>query len=189
MFALLGFGAGRQLEDRRALAGRASGLLLVLVALMGGIVVGVRIVVRREHAVRSWGARFIERPAVSRARERYRRQIAFVLRRFDPAPAAGLQLTVGLAAVAVTGWAFGAVIEDVLAGNELVTFDGPVLAWFAGHKSRAVTHVMRGLSEGTEPTKLFVAAAILGLVIWWAHKRMSLVAVVAASCVGAIVLE
>ena len=67
---------------------------------------------------------------------RAQRQLSFVARRFRPGSALGLSLTVSLLVVGALGWAFGAVLQDVLSGTSLDAVDRPVLRFFVRHREQ-----------------------------------------------------
>jgi len=134
-FVLLGYIAGGSYHQVAAWAGRASAVLLGLVALVVGLVVAARAVVKREGAVRSWARSQIERPRIAGLRSRFERQLAYVGRRLRPNAAFGLSLTAGLAAVGVTGWAFGVIIESVISRQNLAGVDGRAYAFFLAHRA------------------------------------------------------
>ena len=85
-------------------------------------------------------------PRVRRAEERYREQIEFLVRRFQPEGAFGLSFTIGLAAVAISVWIFGSVLQDVLAHEEVALFDGPIVSFIATHRLGWVTEAMEGVT-------------------------------------------
>jgi undecaprenyl-diphosphatase len=79
---------------------------------------------------------------VARLRARYERQLAFLARRLRPGGALGLSLTLGLLAIAIAGWTFGAVAQAVLASEDLTQFDGFVQHFFSGHREPWLTTVL-----------------------------------------------
>ena len=125
-FVLLGYIAGGSYHRVAEWAGRASAVLFATVVLVFGVVMAARAVVRREGAVRRWARAQAERPAVARLLARFERQLAFLGRRLRPGAAFGLSLTGGLATVAVVGWAFGVVVDDVISRKDLAGVDGSV---------------------------------------------------------------
>src|SRR6266568_8770921 len=111
----LGFVAGEGWRKVEEIAKRASLVLLLIVVLVAGIVLAGRWIAQHPERVRAAIRRQLERPAVARLRARYERQLAFLARRLRPGGALGLSLTLGLLAIGLAGWAFGAVLQDVLA--------------------------------------------------------------------------
>src|SRR5207237_3739625 len=126
-FVLVGYAAGTSWRRVEHVAKRAS-LVLLLLALVGAaIALGARWLARHPDRVRALLSRQAERALPSWFRRRYRRQLAFVARRFRPGSALGLSLTVSLVVVGALGWAFGAVLRTVLSGQSLDTVDTPTL--------------------------------------------------------------
>src|SRR5437762_6261216 len=74
--------------------------------------------------------RFLHDVAQSRRllwfRSRHRAALAFLLRRLRPDGATGLFLTAGLVVLAASAIAFGGVLQDVIAKEELARFDSPI---------------------------------------------------------------
>ncbi len=169
-FVLLGCGAGGSYHQVADWAGRASTVLLVLVLLVVAIVVGARAVVRREGAVRTWAEAQAARPGVARVLRRFERQLAYVGRRLRPNAAFGLSLTAGLASLALVGWAFGILVEDVISRNDLAGLDGGVYNFFLDHRAPLLTSAARLVSDlgGTAPLSV-VTIGFAGLV--WSRTR------------------
>jgi membrane protein DedA with SNARE-associated domain/membrane-associated phospholipid phosphatase len=169
-FVLLGYLAGGSYRRVERAAGRASLLLLVLVVVLGAVVLTARWVARHPERLQAVADRQLRRPWVARLRARYRRQLSFLAGRLRPGGALGLSLTVSVLALAGAGWAFGAVLQDVLAGEEGALLDGPVQRFFVAHREAWLTPLMRGA------TNLGNAALLLGLLLlvgvtWWARTR------------------
>ena len=169
-FVLLGYLAGSSYQRVEQLAGRASLLLVAVLVVVGGVSLGARWVARHPDRVRALAERQLDRPWVARLRTRYQRQLAFLAERLRPGGALGLTLTVSVLALAAAGWAFGAVLQDVLAGDEGALLDGPVQRFFVAHREAWLTPLMRAA------TGLGNAAVLAGLVLlaglaWWARIR------------------
>lgn len=106
-------------------------------------------------------------PLARRLRLRYRRQFGGVERRLHPRLALVLSLTVQFGVLALSGWAFGAVLRFV-ARDGLVHIDGPITAYVAGHRVAWLTTAMRTASLlGSTPVLVPVA---LGAG-WWLRRR------------------
>jgi membrane protein DedA with SNARE-associated domain/membrane-associated phospholipid phosphatase len=169
-FVLLGYLAGGSWRRVEQIAGRASLLLLVLVVVVGAVVVAARWIARHPERLRAVVDRQLDRPWVARLRARYQRQLAFLAARLRPGGALGLSLTVTVLALVGAGWAFGAVLQDVLAGDEGALLDGPAHRFFLAHREAWLTPLLRGASN------LGNAAVLLGLLLlaglaWWARTR------------------
>ncbi len=186
-FVLLGYAAGRSWRAVDHALGRASVVVIVLVVAVAAIVLAARwvashrdeVAARRE-ALLGWGP-------VAALRRRLSPLGAFLQRRLDPHERFGLYVTIGLA-IAVGGlWAFGAVVQDVIAHDELALVDRPVTAWLVQHRDPQVTTAIELLSVIGRWWFVFggATAAVLALA---ATRRASLAMFVAMSVCGAGVL-
>ena len=142
-FVLVGYVAGEGWRKVEEIAKRASLVLLLIVVLVVGIVLLGRWIAQHPERTRAAVRRQLDRPAVARLRARYERQLAFLARRLRPGGALGLSLTLGLLAIGIAGWAFGAVAQAVLASEDLTQFDGFVQRFFSGHRESWLTTVLR----------------------------------------------
>jgi len=136
---LAGYLAGRSYQRVEQLAGRASLLLAAVLVLVGGVVLGARWVARHPDRVRALADRQLDRPWVARVRARYQRQLGFLAERLRPGGALGLTLTASVVALVGAGWAFGAVLQDVLAGDEGALLDQPMQRFFVAHREAWLT--------------------------------------------------
>jgi membrane-associated phospholipid phosphatase len=91
----------------------------------------------------------------------------------------------GLLLLAVAGWAFGAVTEDVLDQDDLARLDGPVLAWVAGHRAAWLTGVVRVVSGLGSNRVLVPLLALVGVAVGLRARRWALPAVLALVQLGA----
>jgi len=186
---LAGYLAGRSYQRVEQLAGRASLLLATVLVLVGGVVLGARWVARHPDRVRALAERQLDRPWVARLRARYQRQLGFLAERLRPGGALGLTLTANVVALVGAGWAFGAVLQDVLAGDEGALLDQPMQRFLVAHREAWLTPLMRGA------TNLGNAAVLAGLVVlaglaWWARTRSwRPLGLLAAAYLGAWILS
>jgi membrane-associated phospholipid phosphatase len=169
-FVLAGYLAGRSYQRVEQLAGRASLLLAAVLVLVGGVVLSARWVARHPEHVRALTERQLDRPWVARLRARYQRQLTFLAERLRPGRALGLTLTASVLALAGAGWAFGAVLQDVLAGDEGVLLDGPVQSFLVAHREAWLTPLMRAATDLGNAAVLGGLVLLAGLV-WWARTR------------------
>lgn len=188
-FVLLGYAAGTGWRRVEHVAKRASLILLLLLALVAMIVVAARWAAANQDRLRALVSRQLERPPVARIRRRYRAQLDFVSRRLRPEGVLGLSLTVSLLALAAVGWAFGAVVQDVVSGDDAARVDGPTMAFFARHREPWLTTVMKVLTTLGGSTLLVPVLALAGLT-WWARRRSwRPLALLAGAYLGAVVLS
>jgi membrane protein DedA with SNARE-associated domain/membrane-associated phospholipid phosphatase len=169
-FVFLGYLAGGSYRRVERLAGRASLLLLILVVVVGAVVLAARWVARHPDRLRALVDQQLERPWVARLQARYQRQLAFLAERLRPGGALGLSLTVSVLALVAAGWAFGAVLQDVLAGDEGALLDGPVQRFFVAHREAWLTPVMRAAANlGNAP--VLIGLIVLAGLAWWSRTR------------------
>ena len=169
-FVLLGYLAGGSYRRVEQLAGRASLLLVLLIVVVGAVVVAARWVGRHPERVRALTDRQLERPWVARLQARYQRQLAFLARRLRPGGALGLSLTVTVVALVGAGWAFGALLQDVLARDELERVDQPVAVFFVAHREAWLTRVLQDLTNLGSIQILLPLLLVVG-VGWWLRRR------------------
>ncbi len=187
-FVLLGYVAGGSYHRVADWAGRASAVLLALVILVVVVVMGARAVARRESAVRRWARAQTERPVVARLLARFERQLAFLGRRLRPGAAFGLSLTGGLATVAVVGWAFGVVVDDVISRNDLAGVDGSVYNFFLDHREPSLTTASRMVESFSGTVALSVVTMVLAGLVWVRTRQARDLALPALAVFGSIVL-
>ena len=170
-FVLVGFAAGEGWRKVEEIAKRASLVLLLIVVLVLAIVLLARWVTRHPERVRGALRRELERPAVARLRARYERQLAFLARRLRPGGALGLSLTLGLAGIGVAGWAFGVVLQEVLARENLTQFDQLVQRFFSNHREPWLTAALRAATGLGGAGLLLAIALAAGLAFRLARRR------------------
>src|SRR5919112_1810171 len=83
-------------------------------------------------------------------------------RRFSPRRAFGLVLTVGLVLTGLFSWAFGGVVQDVLARDPLVRVDVAVLRYLHSHSEPYLALGSSVLEAVFSPEALLSAAALAG---------------------------
>jgi membrane protein DedA with SNARE-associated domain len=167
---LLGYLAGSSYRQVERIVGRASLLLLLVVVLAGVLVVGARRFARHPDRLRALVDRQLERRWVAWLRGRSRRQLAFLVRRMQPGGALGLSLTASLIAIAGAGWAFGAVLQDVLARDDVALLDGWVQRFFVAGREPWLTPLVQAITELGNAAVLIGLIALAGLG-WWTRTR------------------
>ena len=187
-FVLLGYAAGGSYHKVGTWAGRASAVLLILVVLVAATVMAARAVVRQEGAVRRWARAQKERPTVARLLGRFERQLAFLGRRLRPGTAFGLSVTLALAGVAVVGWTFGMVVQDVISRKDLAGLDGAVYRFFLDHREPALTTASKTVSLLGGTALLTALTMAIALLVWWRTRRPRDLMVPALAVTGSWVL-
>jgi membrane protein DedA with SNARE-associated domain/membrane-associated phospholipid phosphatase len=191
-FVVLGYVAGNSYDRIGRIAGRAGLLLLILFVLAAVLVLGARAAIRRRAGIVARWQRQLERPRFVRARERYRRQLNFTANRLRPSGALGLWFTVGLLAIVATGWAFGALAEDVVSHNGLARIDPRVTSFMVNHTSPWMTHTMRVVTFlGGVPWTMAVAVAgvVVALILGKRAIAVMLIIAVAGSTASQYIVK
>lgn len=187
-FVLLGFVAGGSYRTAQHYAGRA-GLLLTAVVLVLAVVVAVgRWIARHPERLRALAERNANRPRIRALRGRYRRQLDFALRRLRPGQALGLTLTIQFVALGLFGWAFGAVVQDVLGRDDLFLLDGPVTSYAVSHRVDWLTALMKVISLLGSSVVLIPLVLVVGLYLRWREKTWSAMAILGGALVGSVAL-
>jgi membrane protein DedA with SNARE-associated domain/membrane-associated phospholipid phosphatase len=169
-FVLLGYVAGTGWRQVEQVAKRASLLLLLALVATAALVLVVRWLIGHPDRITGLVDRQLRRPWVARLRDRYQRQLAFLARRLRPGGALGLSLTVTVTALVAAGWAFGAVLQDVLARDELELVDRPVARFFVGHREAWLTRTLQDLTNLGSVRVLLPLIVLVG-VGWWLRRR------------------
>ncbi len=143
---LLGYGFGRSYYLAERWLGRIV-LFIVLLVVSGFLLtmLGRWLWVRREGLGRlafDLTDRIVGMRAVAAFGRRFSPQIRWVSQRFSPRRTFGLGLTLGLIVSLLLGWAFGAILEDVLAREPLTLLDRTVAQTLHDHAIPWVTSIM-----------------------------------------------
>ena len=168
-FVLLGYVAGDAYKTVERVAGRASLLLLALIVLFGSVVLLSRWIARNPDRVREIRERILGWKPVAVVVRVLGRPLVFLIGRFQPGAVLGLSLTVGLVMIGLGGWAFGAIVQDVI-GGQTAHIDDPVHQLFIDHRDPELTSVMKAVSYLGSVWVLVGVALVVGLV-WWARRR------------------
>ena len=164
-------------------------LLLALLVLQGAVVAAARWIARHPQRLQAVTARQLDRPRIRALRGRYATQLAFLTRRLRPGGALGLSLTVTVLALAGAGWAFGALLQDVLGNDETALLDRPVQAFFVAHREAWLTHLMRTITDLGSATVLIPLVAAAGLLWRWRDRTWRPLALLASAYAGAYLLQ
>jgi membrane protein DedA with SNARE-associated domain/membrane-associated phospholipid phosphatase len=190
-FVLLGYAAGSGWRQVERAAGRASLILLLVAVVVAAVVLGARWIAHHPDRVRAFADRQLDRPWVRRFRRRYQRQLAFLARRLQPGGALGLSLTTNVVVLIAAGWAFGALLQDVVSHDELALVDAPVQRFFVAHREAWLTPLMRIVTNFGNSAVLIGILLTVGLVWRWrgAGRTWRPLGLLAAAYVGAAVLS
>src|SRR5439155_1360762 len=153
----IGYAAGTGYRRVEHVAGRASLVLLGLVVTIALVVIAARWTARHPARVSAWWERQRSRPFA----RRFSRQIDFVLARFKPGEVFGLGMTAGLIILTGVGVAFGIVLQDVLAKEELAHIDTPILEALIRHTGADVTRFMGNVSAFGGARFVSIAACVI----------------------------
>ena len=187
-FVLLGYAGGSSYREVESLAKKASLLLLLLIVLVAGTIFVARRVARDPERLRALGDRLANLSWVAAVRARYRRQLDFLIRRFQPGTALGLSLTASLGLLALTGWAFGVLVQDVLSGESFNPLDRPVLDFVVAHREPWLTSVATAASALGSSAVLVPLLGAVGLWCRWRRDTWRPAALLAGGYAGAVAL-
>ena len=165
---LAGYFLGRSLKVVQRWTGQASVLLLVLAVLALIIYLAYRWVLKHPERVRSTFERlggrrvyaFLESPAG-----------LWLGRRFSPHGVYGLALTLGLVLTGLFSWAFGAVVQDIVARDPLVRTDLAILRFCHAHAEPYLTTGVNVLETVFSPLVLLTASTLAGLALLLLARR------------------
>jgi undecaprenyl-diphosphatase len=130
-----------------------------------------------------------DRPALSWVRSRYPRLWRFVGRRFAPGEAAGLVLTLGVAAVLTLGVVFGELLDNVFEGDGVTVADRPVLRFLAAHRQPWSITAAQVITDVGSPVGAAVTAALVGVVLAWLRRSWLPLLVLALAAGGIAVIN
>lgn len=146
-------------------AGLILGFLAAALSILGVVSVWVS---RHPEEIRALLHAAYNQPWLEPLRKRYRREIAFLVRRFRPEGAFGLSFTAGLAALVASTCLFGVILEDVLARDEIAVFDAPIVRFVAENRVAWLTFVMKGVSQLGRAEFIIILTVAAGL---YFHQR------------------
>jgi membrane protein DedA with SNARE-associated domain/membrane-associated phospholipid phosphatase len=187
-FVLAGYLAGTSWRQVEHIAGRASLVLLLLAAIAIAIGLSVRWLGNNRTQLREVLERQLDRPLVVRQRGRFDRQLNFLGRRLRPGQTGGLSLTLSLGLLALAGWIFGALVQDVITGDEAARLDRPVLNWFVAHREPWLTTTLK-IVAGLGSSAIAVPVALtIGIVLSRRRRSLRPIPYLATTYLGAEVL-
>ncbi len=172
------------------MSGALAAAVLLAVVLGAFILTGLvaRWVVGYPERIRAALVWVADQPAVAWVRSRYPRQWRFVGRRFAPGEAAGLALTLGVAAMLTLGVSFGQLLDQVLDGDGVTVADHPVVRFLAAHRRPWSITAARVITDLGSPLGAAVTAVVVGVALAWIRRSWLplLVLVLAAGGIGVI---
>jgi undecaprenyl-diphosphatase len=181
-FVLLGYAAGASFRSVERYAGRASLLLLGLIVLGVALRWAAHRAIAQQERVRALGRRIAGTPPVRWVAARYGSELLWLGRRLDPRTARGLGLTTVVAALLLAGFVVGAVVQDLLAGEELALLDAPVARWFAEHRTDPSLAVAGVILRAFEvPGVALLTGLVAGAIAVWRRFAAALSALLAAA--------
>lgn len=187
-FVLAGYLAGSSWRHVEHIAGRASLVLLLLILMAALVAIAARQIGEHRERIGTYIADQLDRPSITRLRNRFARQLDFIGRRLRPGQARGLGLTVALGLLAVTGWIFGALVQDVIAGDEAARLDGPVLRWFVAHREPWLTHTLKVTTALGSSGVAIPLVLIVGIIVARRTRSTGPLAYLATTYLGAEIL-
>jgi membrane protein DedA with SNARE-associated domain/membrane-associated phospholipid phosphatase len=145
-FVLLGYAGGASYHRVARIASRAGLVLLSLVVL--GLIAerAVRRLKERDPGLRRTLGRIGRLPPLPWIERRFPRQVAWAGARLNPSRPTGFRLTFALAIAALSLWAFGALTQDVIGGDEMALVDPKLTAWIVVHRVGGLTSAMKVLT-------------------------------------------
>lgn len=186
---LVGYFAGNAWRAVERYAARASAVLAILFVAALAIFWSARWAIRNEDLIRAWWRKQLERPKVAHFVARFDQQIRWGVERFNPVGAFGLYLTIGVAASAGLIWAFGAALQDVLVGEELVLIDRPVARFLQTHRAESVTDLMTFLTHLGGPWVVLAVLSLTAAIAAWRLRSMQPAVFLAGAVLGGYLLE
>ncbi|MDP8958548.1 MAG: VTT domain-containing protein [Actinomycetota bacterium] len=188
-FIALGIAAGGSWRLIDRWAGRASLVLLLVLAVALALFLAARwLQGRREWLQARWRA-VMEHPRARQLRERFRPQIEFVQRRLHPGQRFGLYSMIGLAAALAAGVAFGAVIDSLEEGGDIAQIDRVLTGFFQTHRSGALDAVMGVIAAAGRVDRVALAILVLGVGAFAATGRRRWLVYTALALPGAVLLD
>src|SRR5215212_9126711 len=185
---LVGYLVGGSLGLVERWMGRATLVLAALIAVVVGFYLAYRWVANNRARLVEYGEAVLAYPPVARLRERYDRQLRWLLRRLTPGQYLGLHLTVGLAAAAGCLWLFGGVAEDLLTNDPLVRFDQATAAYLHSLATPPLTTFFLIVTAFGSIETVVLLGVIVAAVLTWRREWLYFGTWVAAVG-GSVVLD
>jgi len=184
-FVLAGYLAGNSYERVAHVAGRAGLLLLVVIVVAVAIALAGRWAARHRELLTEPLLALWRTPRVQGLAGRATRLAV----RWSPGSVLGLLLLAQLALLVALGAAFGAVLEDVVEREELVSIDAPVARFLVEHREPWLTDVVEVLTWAGSGFLLVPLLLTTGLVLWSATRSPRPLLFLVACLAGASALS
>src|SRR5439155_3026421 len=126
-------------------AGIASKVGLILLALIVLGLIAVRVARNRE-GLKRFGGRLVATRPLAWARRRFPRRVAWLRRRLDPRSPQGFLLTFAVTVAGLCAWAFGGLTQDVVAHDELARMDPRFESFVVAHRADWETGLMKSVT-------------------------------------------
>jgi undecaprenyl-diphosphatase len=185
---LLGYFLGSSLALVERWLGRATLVLVLVLAVAVGFYLAYRWAARNRARLVGWGEALLAYPPVARLRRRYDRQLRWMLRRLTPGQYLGLHLTLGLIAAGGCLWLFGGVVEDLLTGDPLVRFDRVVDDYLHSHATPPLTKFFLIVTAfGSLEAIVLLGVVVAALLAW--RRMWTLLVTWLAAVAGSALLD
>src|SRR3989440_2890523 len=166
--------------------GPTPGVTNLLLAILAGVLAAIGAagwwVSGHPEEINSFFQKLRHDPRLLAFRDRHRAALEFLLRRLRPEGAAGVFLSAGLIALAASAIAFGGLLQDVVAHDELARFDSPILTFIASHRVGWLTTAMPSISllgAGPVVALVVVGAGLAFRRLWHLWEPLLILAVAA----------
>ncbi|MBK5273575.1 MAG: bifunctional DedA family/phosphatase PAP2 family protein [Desulfuromonadales bacterium] len=166
VFVMLGYVAGEGWRVAAKWIGVASKIVGGALLLTFALIWLWRWLGRHEADVkRRWRA-VTDHPRVANQLRRFAPQLEFLTARLSPQGYLGLHLTIGVLLIIGASWLFGAIAQDVVAGDPLTVLDTVVAEWFHERRTPGLTTAMQLVSVLASPLWVTCIATVTALVLW-----------------------
>jgi undecaprenyl-diphosphatase len=160
----VGYLAGSSYRRAEHYAGRAGLVLLGLILSIAAVAALGRWVANHPEEFWAFVRRQMSRPIPARIQRRYRAQLQFLSGRLRPGRALGLALTLQLLLLGMTGWAFGSIVQDVIAGDGATRVDVRITRALVDHRVDWLTSVLDSITQAGGAAVLVPIVLVGGLV-------------------------
>ncbi|MEH0826644.1 MULTISPECIES: DedA family protein [unclassified Micromonospora] len=167
---LLGYLAGESYETVSRLLGRATGVVLVLLAVLVAIVLAGRWLGRNPDPARALLTRAAALPPVRWVTGRYGILFFLVAMHLGPGWALLLNLGAGLLLLSAAGLAVAWLLEAVVRFSGLAVVDGVIADWFADRRTPGAVQAALTTVSVLRGSFLIVLVAVLAGLLAWRHR-------------------